>query len=76
MKVFLINQNIEYIKGSPYHSQSQGAVEGFNRTIKKNFFYLSKNMNLDEFNKNFQYMISLCTIAIGNIVQQSSSLKK
>ena len=51
MKVFLKNQKIEYIRGSPYHPQSQGAVEGFNRTIQ-NFLYLSKDMNLDEFNLN------------------------
>ena len=46
MKVFLKNQKIEYIRGSPYHPQSQGAVEGFNRTIQ-NFLYLSKDMNLN-----------------------------
>ena len=31
---------IEYIRGSPYHSQNQGVVEGFNRTIQ-NFLYFS-----------------------------------
>ena len=46
MKVFLKNQNIEYIRDSSYHPQNQGAVEGFNRTIQ-NFLYLSKDMNLD-----------------------------
>ena len=55
MKAFLKNQKIEYIRGSPYHPQSQEAVEGFNRTIQ-NFLYLSKDMNLDEFNlKNSVY---------------------
>ena len=55
MKVFLKNQKIKYIRGSPYHSQRQGAVEGFNRTIQ-NFLCLSKDMNLDEFNlKNSVY---------------------
>ena len=49
MKIFLKNQEIEYIWGSPYHPQSQGAVEGFNRTIQ-NFLYLFKDMNLDGFN--------------------------
>ena len=55
MKVFFKNQKIEYIRGSSYHPQSQGTVEGFNRTIQ-NFPYLSKDMNLDEFNlKNSVY---------------------
>ena len=59
MKVFLKNQKIEYIRGSPYHYQSQGAVEGFNRIIQ-NFLYLSKDMNLDEFNlKNSVYDICM-----------------
>ena len=49
MKVFLKSQKIKYIRGSPYHPQSQGAVEGFNKTIQ-DFLYLSKDMNLDEFN--------------------------
>ena len=49
MKVFLKNQVIEYIMGSSYHSQRQGAIEGFNRAMKK-FLYLSKDMNLDESN--------------------------
>ena len=40
---------IEYTRGSPYHSQSQGVVERFNRNIQ-NFLYLSKDINLDEFN--------------------------
>ena len=48
MKVFLKNQKIEYIRSSPYHPQSQGAVEGFNRTIQ-NFLYFSKDMNIDGF---------------------------
>ena len=55
MKVFLKNQKIEYIRGSPYHPQNQGVVEGLNRTIQ-NFLYLSKDMNIDEFNlKNSVY---------------------
>ena len=74
-KLFLKNQKIEYIRGSPYHPQSQGAVEGFNRT-KQNFLYLSKDMNLDEFNLKIQYLIFICTITIGYIVQQGSSLKR
>ena len=49
MKVFLNNQKIEYIRSSPYHPQSEAVVEGFNRSIQ-NFLYLSKDMNLDEFN--------------------------
>ena len=40
IRVFLKNQKIEYIRGSPYHLKSQGAVEGFNRTIKTSFTYL------------------------------------
>ena len=48
MKIFLNNQKIEYMRGSSYQPQSQGAVEGFNRIIP-NFLYLSKEMNLYEF---------------------------
>ena len=40
MIVCLKNHKIEYIRGSPYHPQSQGAVEGVNRTIQ-NFLDLS-----------------------------------
>ena len=47
MNGFLKNQKIEYLRGSPYHHQSQRAVEGFNKIIH-NFLYLSKDMNFDE----------------------------
>ena len=52
MKAFLKNQKIEYIRGFHFRPQSQGGVVGFNRTIQ-NFLYLSKDMNLDEFNLKF-----------------------
>ena len=51
IKDFLKHQGIEYVRGSPYHSQSQGAVEGFNRTVQ-NFLYLAKDMHKDEFDLN------------------------
>ena len=59
MKVFLNNQKIEFIRVSPYHPQSQGAVKGFNRTIQ-NFLYLSKDMNLDEFNLKKNSVYDFC----------------
>ena len=34
LKKFLEQNNIQYVRGSPYHPQSQGAVESFNRTIQ------------------------------------------
>ena len=43
-----MQQGIDHIRGSPYHPQSQGAVEAFNKTIQ-NFLYLAKNMNEDNF---------------------------
>ena len=53
---FSKGKKIEYLWGSSYHPQSQGAIELLNRTIQ-NFLYLSNNMNLDEFNKKFMYAI-------------------
>ena len=41
MKDFLLHQVIKYVRCSPYHPQSQGAVEVFNRTVQ-NFLYLAK----------------------------------
>ena len=43
-----MQQGIDHIRGSPYHPQSQGAVETFNKTIQ-NFIYLAKDMNEDNF---------------------------
>ena len=43
-----MQQGIDHIRGSPYHPQSQGAVEAFNKTIQ-NFLYLAKDMNEDNF---------------------------
>ena len=51
IKDFLKHQGIEYVRGSPYHAQSQGAVEGSNRTVQ-NFLYLAKDMHKDEFDLN------------------------
>ena len=75
MKVILKNQKIEYIKGSPYHPQSQETVEGFNRT-RQNFLYLSKDMNLDEFNLKNSVNDFCMYITIGYIEQQRPSLKR
>ena len=33
LKMYLSKNKIHHIRGSPYHPQSQGAVEVFNRTI-------------------------------------------
>ena len=51
MKKFLEQNNIQYVRGSPYHPQSQGAVESFIGTIK-NFLYLAKDMQGSEFDLN------------------------
>ena len=48
LKSFLDKQSIKHITGAPYHPQSQGAVEAFNRTIQK-FLYLAKDMNKNSF---------------------------
>ena len=48
LKSYLLQQGIDHIRGSPYHPQSQGAVETFNKTIQ-NFLYLAKDMNEDNF---------------------------
>ena len=58
MKDFLKHQGIEYVRGSPYHSQSQGTVDGFNRTVQ-NFHYLAKNIHEDEFDLN-DFINDLC----------------
>ena len=46
--MYLIKNKIYHICGSPYHPQSQRAVEAFNRTVQ-NYLYLVKDMNEDEF---------------------------
>ena len=51
LKKFLEQNNIQYVRGSPYHPQSQGAVESINRTIQ-NFLYLAKDMQGSEFDLN------------------------
>ena len=51
MKDFLKHQGVENVRGYPYHPQSQGAVEGFNGTVR-NFLYLAKDMHKDEFDLN------------------------
>ena len=51
LKKFLEHNNIQYVRGSPYHPQSQGAVESFNKTIQ-NFLYLAKDMQGSEFDLN------------------------
>ena len=51
MKDFLKHQGIENVSSSPYHPQSQGAIEGFNR-IMQNFLYLAKDIHGDEFDLN------------------------
>ena len=43
LKSFLDKQSIKHITGAPYHPQSQGAVEAFNKTIQI-FLYLAKDM--------------------------------
>ena len=43
-----MQQGIDHIRGSPYHPQSQAAVEEFNKTIQI-FLYLAKDMNEDNF---------------------------
>ena len=48
LKTYLEKSGIHHIRGSPYHPQSQGAVEAFNRTVQ-NFLYLAKDMNGDNF---------------------------
>ena len=51
LKKFLEHDNIQYVRGIPYHPQSQGAVESFSRTIQ-NFLYLAKDMQGSEFDLN------------------------
>ena len=51
MKDFLKHQGIKYIRGSPYHHQSEGAVEGFNKSVQ-NFLCLAKDMHKDKFDQN------------------------
>ena len=51
MKKILEHNNIQYVRGSPYHLQSQGAVESFNRTIQQ-ILYLAKSMQGSEVDLN------------------------
>ena len=48
LKMYLSKNKIQQIRVSPYHPQSQGAVEAFNRTIQ-NYLYLAKDMNEHKF---------------------------
>ena len=40
LKTYLENEGVNHIRGSPYHLQSQGAIEVFNKIIIK-FLYLA-----------------------------------
>ena len=40
LKTYLEKEGVNHIRGSPYHPQSQGAVEAFNKSILK-FLYLA-----------------------------------
>ena len=48
LKMYLSKNRIHHIRDSPYHPQSQGAVEAFNRTVQ-NYLYLVKDVNEDQF---------------------------
>ena len=48
IKGYLNSHNIKYIKGSPYHPQSQGSVESFNKYIQT-FLVKSKDHLKDNF---------------------------
>ena len=48
IKGYLNSHNIKYIKGSPYHPQSQGSVESFNKYIQT-FLVKSKDHLKDKF---------------------------
>ena len=51
LKTYLEKEGVNHIRGSPYHPQSQGAVEAFNKTILK-FLYLAYDENNDTFELN------------------------
>ena len=70
-----MQQGIDHIRGSPYHPQSQGAVEAFNKTIQ-NFLYLAKDMNEDNFDLEESVLTFYCTIIVECTQQQSSHLMR
>ena len=51
LKTYLEKEGVNHIRGSPYHLQSQGVVEAFNKTILK-FLYLVYDENNDTFELN------------------------
>ena len=48
LKTYLEKEGVNHIRGLPYHPQSQGAVEAFNKT-KLKFLYLAYDENNDTF---------------------------
>ena len=48
LKTYLEKEGVKHIRGSPYHLQSQDAVEVFNKIIIK-FLYLAYGENNDTF---------------------------
>ena len=49
LKTYLENLNIKYVRGSPYHPQSNGCVEALHKSIK-NFLLNEYNSNKENFN--------------------------
>ena len=63
MRVFCENEGIKYIKSSPYHPQTNGAVEFINKAEQE---YLQKRKNI--MNDNFDIAIELDNIINGVIL--------
>ena len=48
LDAYLININIKHALGSLYHSQSQGAIEAFNKTVQKTPFYIIASLSTQQ----------------------------
>ena len=58
LSAYLDSIEVEHLLGAPYHSQSQGAIEAFNKTIQKELSKTYDNTKKDE-NENFDLELNL-----------------
>ena len=64
LNAYLVRINIRHILGSPYHPQSQGAIEAFNKTVQKSLSTACDNAKQENLEWDFELNIFLFFISI------------